>query len=125
MLFVPPQLLPADPGPMIAPYPSRDDLTADVTRFVEPLRSPDVPREIDEMITDDDRTWCKRPLRLDCGKPYRRVLEMAREKATDLIVMGVAGRGPLDMMFFGYTTNHVVRRATCPVLTLRAAAAGD
>jgi len=25
----------------------------------------------------------------------------------------------VDLMFFGSTANHVVREATCPVLTLR------
>jgi nucleotide-binding universal stress UspA family protein len=33
--------------------------------------------------------------------------------------MGVHGRNALDLMLFGSTTNQVVRRATCPVLTLR------
>jgi nucleotide-binding universal stress UspA family protein len=33
--------------------------------------------------------------------------------------MGVQGRNPLDVALFGSTTNHVVRAATCPVLTVR------
>jgi nucleotide-binding universal stress UspA family protein len=36
-----------------------------------------------------------------------------------LIVMGVQGRGAADLLFFGSTTQHVVREAPCPVLTLR------
>jgi nucleotide-binding universal stress UspA family protein len=35
------------------------------------------------------------------------------------ILIGVHGRNALDLMVFGSTTNQVVRRATCPVLTLR------
>ena len=48
-------------------------------------------------------------------------IEILRAAATgfDLIVMGVHGRNALDMMVFGSTTNHVVRQATCPVLTIR------
>jgi nucleotide-binding universal stress UspA family protein len=53
------------------------------------------------------------------GKAYRQILHVAREQRADLIVMGVQGRGAVDMLFFGSTTNHVVRQATCPVLTLR------
>ena len=34
-------------------------------------------------------------------------------------VMGVQGRGAVDLLFFGSTTQHVVRDATCPVLMLR------
>ena len=53
------------------------------------------------------------------GKSYVEVLRVAAEGRADLIVMGVHGRNALDMMLFGSTTNQVVRRATCPVLTLR------
>jgi nucleotide-binding universal stress UspA family protein len=41
------------------------------------------------------------------------------EENTDLIVIGVRGRNPVDLTFFGSTANHVVRRASCPVLSLR------
>jgi nucleotide-binding universal stress UspA family protein len=56
---------------------------------------------------------------LGVGKPYREILRVADEQQADLIVMGVHGRGPADLMFFGSTTNHVVRQARCPVLTVR------
>ncbi len=53
------------------------------------------------------------------GRPYREILRLAAEQQAGLIVMGVHGRGALDRMFFGSTTQHVVRQATCPVLTVR------
>ena len=53
------------------------------------------------------------------GKPWRDVLRVAAERESDLIVMGVQGRGAADLLFFGSTTQHVVREAPCPVLTLR------
>jgi nucleotide-binding universal stress UspA family protein len=53
------------------------------------------------------------------GKSYAEILRLAEEERADLIVLGVRGRNPLDMMLLGSTTNHVVRRATCPVLTVR------
>jgi len=40
-------------------------------------------------------------------------------ESNDLIVIGMQGRGSADLLFFGSTTQHVVRGATCPVLTLR------
>jgi nucleotide-binding universal stress UspA family protein len=58
-------------------------------------------------------------VRLRNGKPYVQILDVAQEESSDLIVIGVHGRNPIDMMVFGSTTNHVVRGATCPVLTLR------
>ena len=49
------------------------------------------------------------------GKPWREVLRIAAERQSDLIVMGVQGRGAADLLFFGSTTQHVVRdaRARC------------
>lgn len=53
------------------------------------------------------------------GKPYVELLRMAADLGADLIVLGVHGRNPFDLAVFGSTTNQIVRRATCPVLTLR------
>ena len=53
------------------------------------------------------------------GKPYTELLRTAAELRADLIVIGVHGRNAADMMLFGSTTNQVVRRASCPVLTIR------
>jgi len=53
------------------------------------------------------------------GKPYVQLLRVAADLDADLIVLGVHGRNPIDLAVFGSTTNQVVRRATCPVLTLR------
>ena len=54
------------------------------------------------------------------GKPHREIVRMATERHADVIVMGVRGRGSVDLTLFGSTTNQVVRRARCPVITLRA-----
>ena len=76
-------------------------------------------QQLDALVTADIRTWCQPETHVDHGKPYRRILEAAEREKADLIVIGVRGRNPLDVMLFGSTTNHVVRRATCPVLTLK------
>lgn len=52
------------------------------------------------------------------GKPYVQILQVADEEDTDLIVIGVRGHHPVDVALFGSTTNQIVRRARCPVLTL-------
>jgi nucleotide-binding universal stress UspA family protein len=57
--------------------------------------------------------------RLRSGKPYVQILDVAGEEHSDLVVIGVRGRNPLDIALFGSTANQVVRRATCPVLTLQ------
>jgi len=56
---------------------------------------------------------------LAAGKPYREILRVAAEHGADLLVVGIHGRGAIDRMLFGSTTQHLVRQASCPVLTLR------
>jgi universal stress protein A len=53
------------------------------------------------------------------GTPYREILRVAGERQADLIVLGVQGRGAIDLRLFGSTTSEVLRRAACPVLTVR------
>jgi nucleotide-binding universal stress UspA family protein len=74
---------------------------------------------IETLVTADVRTWCKPVTQISYGKPYRQILEIAKSEGSDLILMGVRGRNPLDLTLFGSTTNHVVRGASCPVVTLK------
>ena len=54
------------------------------------------------------------------GKPYVELLRLAEEQHADLIVLGVhGGRHPIGLSVLGSTANQVVRRATCPVVTMR------
>ena len=53
------------------------------------------------------------------GSAHHEILRLARERGCDLIVLGIHGRNPIDRMFFGATAEPVVRRAPCPVLTVR------
>ena len=74
---------------------------------------------LSEMVASAVPPTCKvRELVLE-GKPYSEILKVAAEQEADLIAIGVRGRGPVDLVFFGSTTNHVVRAAHCPVLTLK------
>jgi nucleotide-binding universal stress UspA family protein len=53
------------------------------------------------------------------GKPYQQILERAAADHSDLIVIGVHSGIIERLGFFGSTTNHIVREASCPVLSLR------
>jgi nucleotide-binding universal stress UspA family protein len=79
----------------------------------------DFAKRLHALVPESVKTWCRPTTRMAHGKAYREILGVATEDASDLIVMGVHGRNALDLMMFGSTTNQVVRRATCPVLTLR------
>jgi nucleotide-binding universal stress UspA family protein len=53
------------------------------------------------------------------GVPYEEVLRFARERNVDLIVIGTHGHTGLAHIFLGSIAEKVVRRAPCPVLTVR------
>jgi nucleotide-binding universal stress UspA family protein len=53
------------------------------------------------------------------GIPYEEVIKFAEEQKIDMIVMGTYGRKGLEKFLFGSTAERVVRRAPCPVMTVR------
>ena len=58
------------------------------------------------------------------GRPFAEIIAYSREKDIALIVMGTHGRGAITHMLLGSTTEKVVRKATCAVLTVRGAEHG-
>ena len=74
---------------------------------------------LESLVPDSARALRSPVIRLRSGKPYVQILDVAAEEHSDLIIVGVRGRKPLDVTLFGSTTNQLVRRARCPVLTLR------
>jgi nucleotide-binding universal stress UspA family protein len=71
------------------------------------------------LIPKDLRTSHPPVTLVTLGNPHREILRIAAEQSVDLIVNGVRGRNPWDLRIFGSTTNQVIRRATCPVLSVR------
>src|SRR5262245_11724747 len=53
------------------------------------------------------------------GTPFYEIIQFAKEKSIDLIIMGTHGRGGLAHVLLGSVTEKVVRKAPCPVLTVR------
>ena len=84
-------------------------------RFLEK----DAKERLHAAVGPEDRKACVVEEVLEAGKPYVEILRLAAERASDLIVMGAHGRGPVDVMLFGSTAQHVVRAAACPVITVR------
>jgi nucleotide-binding universal stress UspA family protein len=79
----------------------------------------DARRKLHELIPEQARTYCTVDTAAVEGRAYREILRQAIDRQSDLIVMGVHGRGPLDLMVFGSTTHHVIRASGCPVLIVR------
>jgi nucleotide-binding universal stress UspA family protein len=53
------------------------------------------------------------------GIPHVEILKMAQEKGIDMIIMGTHGWTGLEHVIFGSVAGKVVRKASCPVLTVR------
>ena len=54
------------------------------------------------------------------GRPEEVIVDVARQKSADLIVLGTHGRTGLRHLALGSIAERVVRDADCPVLTVRA-----
>lgn len=70
-------------------------------------------------VDPQTRVACQVTERVVVGKPSRLIIESATQLGADVVVMGVHGRGALDLWLLGSTTHAVVRHAHCPVLTVR------
>jgi nucleotide-binding universal stress UspA family protein len=57
---------------------------------------------------------------LEQGDPATQILRIAQETGCDLVVMGTHGRTGLDRLIMGSVAEEVVRRASCPVVTVKA-----
>jgi nucleotide-binding universal stress UspA family protein len=55
------------------------------------------------------------------GEPAEKILELAQKEPVDLIVMGTHGTTGLARLLVGSVAESVLRKAPCPVLTVRAA----
>lgn len=53
------------------------------------------------------------------GAPFVEIIRYAKENDVDLIVIGSHGRGAVMHMLLGSVAEKVVRKAPCPVLTVR------
>lgn len=53
------------------------------------------------------------------GSPFVEIVRFAKERQFDLIVLGTHGRSGLAHVLMGSVSEKVVRKAPCPVLTVR------
>jgi universal stress protein A len=53
------------------------------------------------------------------GDPAGEILRVARETGCDLIVLGTHGRTGLRRLLMGSVAEEVVRKSSCPVLTVK------
>jgi nucleotide-binding universal stress UspA family protein len=125
---------------------ARDHGARLVVLHVNPLSTADeIPHDpVEEVERFKEKIWEEfhrleaiapriREVRLECkfvdGDPAREILRLAELTGCDLIVMGTHGRTGLTRLLMGSVAEKVLRKAPCPVLTVKtmrkAAAASD
>jgi nucleotide-binding universal stress UspA family protein len=78
-------------------------------------------RRLEALVPVDAREFCTVDTVATRGRASHEIVRVAGERDCDLIVMGVRGRGAINLLVFGSNTHAVIRAATCPVLTVAGA----
>lgn len=76
-------------------------------------------KEMDTCCIEETRGLAKVDKSVLVGVPYEEIIKFADKENIDLIVIGTYGRSGLERFIFGSTAERVVRRAPCPVMTVR------
>lgn len=70
---------------------------------------------VSQVKTEHEDVSCE----LSIGQPFSEIVRCARADDVDLIVMGTHGRTGLAHVLIGSVAERVVRKAPCPVLTVK------
>ncbi|MDP1570852.1 MAG: universal stress protein [Vicinamibacterales bacterium] len=79
----------------------------------------DAAARVEGLLSAEERTALGATLTTVLGHPFVEILRYAKDQSVDLIVLGTHGRGPLGHLVMGSVAERVVRKAPCPVLTVR------
>ena len=91
----------AEPGVL----PQFEDRSADLVQKLEEMKATDANLRMDHLLKE--------------GDPASEILDAATEVDANIIVMGTHGRTGLGRLLMGSVAEHVLRKAPCPVLTVR------
>lgn len=88
---------------------------------------PSVNTEWDERAREELNKLAKNEIPADLksktviktGKPFVEIIDTASEEDVDIIIIATHGHSGVEHILFGSTAEKVVRKAPCPVLTLR------
>lgn len=78
-------------------------------------------QKLNQMIPEEIRNWCTPSTLLLAGSPHEELTKYGVLNDMDLIVLGVRGHGLAETLLVGSTTDRVIRKASCPVLSVRPA----
>jgi nucleotide-binding universal stress UspA family protein len=77
----------------------------------------DATAQLEKVLPPETRKSVKVKTAVRIGKPYEQIIQFAQDAQIDVVMMGVRGRGALDLAIFGSTAYRVMQLGPCPVLT--------
>lgn len=78
-----------------------------------------VSGKLDAVISDAKYVDDKMSYKIQIGNPFHNIIEEITEEKVDLLVMGTEGAEGLNEFFVGSNAEKVVRKASCPVITIQ------
>ncbi len=75
--------------------------------------------ELDKLAESEISSLVQVQTVIKTGKPFVEIIETAKEEDADLIIISTHGHSGVEHILFSSTADKVVRKAPCPVLTLR------
>lgn len=75
--------------------------------------------ELEKLAANEIQDIVKWQTIIVMGKPFAEINRVAKEKNIDLIIIATHGHSGIEHVLFGSTAEKVVRKAPCPVLTIR------
>ncbi len=89
----------------------REEVTQELTKQAE-QNIEKCKKELGELGFDVE-------VRIPVGIPYDEIVKVAEKENAGLIVMGFHGKGIIQELLMGSTTEKVLRKAKCPVLVVK------
>lgn len=99
-----------------------------VNEYMLPLSTPHIPEDdvlkaagvrLERFVKENLSKIDKVTSKVLVGVPFVEIIRYAREQSIDLIVIGTHGHSALATMLLGSVAEKVIRKASCPVLSIR------
>jgi nucleotide-binding universal stress UspA family protein len=78
-------------------------------------------RQLKVIVPPEERSHLDTETVILKGNPFIEIIRYAHEQDVDLIIIGTHGRSGVEHIIFGSTAEKVVRKAPCPVLSVKPA----
>lgn len=102
VMYPHPLMMPVEAGPTLPTAADRQAHEEQLRSWLEPARRGGISTQV---VVDE-------------GIAALQILEQARARKTDLIVMGTHGLSGFERFMLGSVTEKILRKASCPVLTV-------